>query len=318
MRFLTTAAAAREISQKVSDACRIIVGMWSLLAGAAEYAPEVCLAGIVLLLAALYWRDHVKRRRAERAFAESSVENATISARSVEMERSLDHLKARILMGVAARMEEPVVAIARKASALKHAAEGGSRTDSVNEILAETAKLEGLIDDFLELGRLECGAIEWAESDVETESLMGRALASAEGAAMRCGIRLQSRTQGAPVRIRGNEERLAQVLGHLLDNAIKFSPRGAVVSARAYREGEEIVFAVKDSGGGMAEAELDRLLENLATIGASFSTDPGSLGLGLGLSICREIIKRHGGRLWAETRAGSGSEFGFALRCGSS
>jgi signal transduction histidine kinase len=115
--------------------------------------------------------------------------------------------------------------------------------------------------------------------------------------------------ESAPVE--GDPERIARVVTSLLENAVRFSPAGGPVAVRVGRNGEEALFAVEDHGVGIAPERQARLFERFYRAHAGTPEDYG--GLGLGLDMSREIVQRHGGRMWFESEHGKGSTFHFAL-----
>jgi signal transduction histidine kinase len=132
------------------------------------------------------------------------------------------------------------------------------------------------------------------------------AAASAAAAAIR-GIVLTASCTDALPSLHCDRERLLQVLGNLLGNALSVTPATGAVSIRAEREADAIVFSVSDTGPGIASAALPHLFERHFRGGAEY------VGTGLGLSIAHGIVVAHGGRLWAESEAGAGATFHFSI-----
>jgi two-component system phosphate regulon sensor histidine kinase PhoR len=133
--------------------------------------------------------------------------------------------------------------------------------------------------------------------------------------AERQGLRIVLDLPESVSRVRGDEDRLGQVLINLLHNAVKFSPNGGdiVVGVREDRAGSkgEIVVWVRDPGIGVPRADLDRIFERFYKVDRARVRGRG--GTGLGLSIARHVIESHGGRIWAESAEGAGSTFSFAV-----
>ncbi len=108
---------------------------------------------------------------------------------------------------------------------------------------------------------------------------------------------------------------LGQVVVNLLDNALKFSPGGGVVTVRAWPEGDEVIIAVSDQGIGIPPDKLGRIFERFYQVDGSTSRRFG--GMGIGLALCKAIVEAHGGRIWAESAGeGQGSTFYVALPVG--
>ena len=108
----------------------------------------------------------------------------------------------------------------------------------------------------------------------------------------------------------GDRDSLIQVVINLLSNAVKFTDTGGV-TCRARLLGDEVVISVSDTGVGIAEADQPRVFEQFAQVGDTLTGKP--LGTGLGLPICKQIVERHGGRLWLDSTLGAGSTFSFTL-----
>src|SRR4029077_7436574 len=100
----------------------------------------------------------------------------------------------------------------------------------------------------------------------------------------------------------GDRDRLLQVLTNLVDNALKFTPKGGTVTVKSQVQGREIRFSVSDTGPGISAADRDRIFEPYWR--ASPTTQPGA---GLGLAIAKQIVEQHGGRIWVESEEGLGS-----------
>jgi len=114
-----------------------------------------------------------------------------------------------------------------------------------------------------------------------------------------------------PVPVRGDRDRIARVISSLLDNAVRFSPQGGPVKARVARSGGEVEVSVADEGLGIPADRQDRVFERYYRAHAGTPDDYG--GLGLSLELSREIVVRHGGRMWFESASGQGSTFHFSL-----
>lgn len=127
-----------------------------------------------------------------------------------------------------------------------------------------------------------------------------------------CGVELDLDLDPACAeeRVRCDREESLRVFSNLLGNAITYSPKGATVLMRAQREGHEMVFSVSDSGPGISKAHQARIFER----GWRGRQARSKGGLGLGLSIAREIVQSHGGRIWVESEVGNGSTFRFTLQ----
>jgi two-component system phosphate regulon sensor histidine kinase PhoR len=182
--------------------------------------------------------------------------------------------------------------------------------DRIAKIEVETGHLVQMVNELLDLARIEGGS----ELHLRDEVSLGRlAAASVERLrlfAERQGVRLHVEAAGDLPPVRGDEARLGQVLVNLLHNAVKFSPDGGDVTVRAFRDGDEVVVSVGDQGIGIPRAALARIFERFYKVDRARVRGGGT---GLGLSIARHVVRQHGGRIWVDSEEGRGSVFAFAL-----
>ncbi|NJR53269.1 MAG: PAS domain S-box protein [Acaryochloris sp. CRU_2_0] len=182
----------------------------------------------------------------------------------------------------------------------------------VIEIAAESVDhLVLLVNDILEVERLELGKLRLSKQSCNAAELMLKAQDQMQIMAKRAGITLSVSPQ--TILFKADPDRIIQVLTNLLGNAIKFSARDSTVYLNvALSEAEEsLLFTVKDQGRGIPIENLDSIFERFHQVDASDSRKKG--GTGLGLAICRSIVQQHGGRIWAESALGEGSSFFFSL-----
>lgn len=181
----------------------------------------------------------------------------------------------------------------------------------IEAIDRETQHLAELVNDLLDLSRLEQGASPLRMQDLDPDAVVGSALERIRVFAERQGVAVKSDVPHDLPRIRGDPERLSQLLLNLLHNAVKFSPPGSSVTVTGRAQGAEVVLSVVDEGPGIARGELQRVFERFYKADRARARSAG--GTGLGLAIARHIAEAHGGRVWAESEEGSGSTFSVAL-----
>ena len=166
--------------------------------------------------------------------------------------------------------------------------------------------MKALIDDLLDLARIEAHRFALHLQSVESRDLVEEALLAASPLAEAKRITLAVELIDAP-RLEADPERIFRVLSNLLGNAIKFTPEGGTVTVRAERRGGELSITVADTGPGIAADQLPHVFERY------WKAQPASqTGAGLGLYIAKGIVEAHGGRIWAESSAG-GARFTFTL-----
>ncbi len=174
-----------------------------------------------------------------------------------------------------------------------------------------TDRLVGLINDILDIERIESGKVtmQWEHCDA------GQVIAHAAEVMQAMAEQAQVTIEVAPAKARlfADSNRLIQVVTNLLSNAIKFSAPGGRIRVSAERRDDQILFRVKDDGRGIPVDKLDTIFGRFQQVDASDSRDKG--GTGLGLAICRSIVQQHGGRIWAESGPahGQGSTFSFTI-----
>lgn len=198
----------------------------------------------------------------------------------------------------------------------------------VIEIAAENAeRLVRLVNDILELERLEAGKISLSKQSCNVAELMMKATDLMQVMANRAGIAISVSPQA--IQLEADPDRIIQVLMNLLGNAIKFSPKGSTVwlivervntqahpvphdeRGRSEHLHSSVLFTIKDQGRGIPSDKIESIFERFHQVDASDSRKKG--GTGLGLAICRSIVQQHGGRIWAESIPGEGSYFYFTL-----
>jgi signal transduction histidine kinase len=170
--------------------------------------------------------------------------------------------------------------------------------------------LLGLINDVLDLSKIEAGQVTLAADDYSMASIVKSVVSITESLARAKGIALSSSIeQGLPMG-RGDERRLTQVLLNLVGNAIKFTDKGSVEVGAIVVDGKFSV-SVRDTGPGIAEADQSRIFEEFQQVDSTSTRKKG--GTGLGLAISKRIVEMHGGRIVVESQMGFGSTFRMIL-----
>jgi signal transduction histidine kinase len=183
--------------------------------------------------------------------------------------------------------------------------------ENVSVIVTEGERLTTLINNVLDLAKIEAGRVEWRMEPTSMLEVIDHALATTSGLFEAKGLSVERALPPALPLVVADRDSLTQVVINLLSNAVKFTEQGTVTCrARATEEG--IVVAVVDTGIGIAPADQGVVFEKFTQVGGDTLTDKPH-GTGLGLPICREIVERHGGRIWLESELGRGSTFSFLL-----
>ena len=175
--------------------------------------------------------------------------------------------------------------------------------------LKNTQRLTRLINDVLDLERIESGRVTMAMQTYSLGDLMAQAAQVMQSMAAANAIEIILEPVEANVWV--DADHIIQVLTNLISNAIKFSPAQATVSLGATKRDHDILIWVSDQGRGIPPGKLDIIFERFQQVDASDSRQLG--GTGLGLAICKNIVQRHGGEIWAESAPEVGSTFFFTL-----
>jgi signal transduction histidine kinase len=182
--------------------------------------------------------------------------------------------------------------------------------ENLGIMAAEGERLTAMINDVLDLQKIEAGRMEFRREPVDLFAVVDQSIAATSALFVTTGLELvRDGPPELPVVI-GDHHRLIQVVINLLSNAVKFTAEGSV-TVRVAVANDEVVVAVVDTGTGIAEADQARVFEAFAQAGDTLTDKPR--GTGLGLPISRQIVEEHGGRMWLESELGSGSTFAFAL-----
>jgi len=181
----------------------------------------------------------------------------------------------------------------------------------VDDVLAAGQHLLSLINDVLDLAKIEAGRMELDLAPVSIPDVLQAGMTMHGERASRAGIALGLRVDPDEIVVVADERRVRQVLFNLLSNAIKFTPRDGCIEMSATRRDGVVEIAVADTGPGIAPDDLERIFEEFDQgSGASARRTDGT---GLGLPLSRKYVELHGGRLWAESTPGTGSTFRFTL-----
>jgi CheY-like chemotaxis protein len=175
--------------------------------------------------------------------------------------------------------------------------------------VSNTDRLVRLINDILDLERIESGVVELSRGLVDANAVMVQALEGVQAMADQARVRLV--IVPATGALWCDSDRIIQTLTNLLGNAIKFSPPDTTVTLSGAAREADFAFCVADQGRGVPEEKLETIFERFSQVDASDSRDKG--GSGLGLAICQSIVHAHGGRIWAEKNNPAGTLFQFTI-----
>ncbi len=246
-----------------------------------------------------------------------SLEEATSELRAAnEQLQSLDHLKDDFMSSVTHELRTPLTSIRALSELMLDAPDmdDEQRTEFLAIIVSESERLSRLVNQVLDLAKIEAGAAEWHATDVDLRALVQDAVrASAELFRERGAAVILDLPEAVPP-LRADPDRLTQVMLNLLSNAAKFVPReGGRVEVTLRHEGDDLVASVRDNGPGVPAADQAAVFDKFRQGGDALTRPPGT---GLGLPISRQIVDHFGGTMWLESEPGRGACFAFRLPLG--
>ena len=276
-------------------------------------------AGEIVGALALHFREAGALGAADRAFTLLLAQTAATAlhrARSYDAAQEnrrraelVSQARAEVLGVVAHDLRNPLSLIVTTTELLQEEDLEPTRRRQVLEIAMRAGKqMNRLIGDLLDTVQLESGHLSLYLEDVAVSDLFRQAQETFSPLAQRRGIALISAPPEDDTRVRADAFRVSQVLGNLLGNAIKFTPEKGEVGLSVTRDGNDVVFRVRDTGPGIPQEQIDHLFEQFWQ-----ARHNDKRGVGLGLTIAKGIVDAHGGRIWCDSIPGAGSTFSFAL-----
>lgn len=239
------------------------------------------------------------------------VSGAAVVLQDVTRLMRVDELKNDLVATVAHEFRTPLTSL-RMAIHLCVEEAAGPVTDKQADLLLtarqDCERLQGIVDDLLDLSRIQAGRVELQRRPVRPRTLLEDAAAAARDAAEAAGVVLQVHAEGVEREVPADPERMALVLSNLVSNALRHTPRGGRIALSAAPAGEAVRFEVADTGEGIPHDDLERIFDRYFRV-------PGRRagGVGLGLYLVRELVQAHGGEVGVESTPGEGSRFWFTL-----
>ena len=238
-----------------------------------------------------------------------------IERKSRQLEAASQH-KSEFLANMSHELRTPLNAIIGFSEVLAEGMFGeinDKQAEYLRDILESGRHLLSLINDILDLSKIEAGRMELEPADFDLPSAIGNALTLVRERAGRRGITLGREIDDRVGVIRADERKVKQVLLNLLSNAIKFTPEGGRIDVRAGVTDRTVEVSVADTGVGVAPEDQEAVFEEFRQVGTA---DKKVEGTGLGLALSRRFVELHGGRIWVKSRVGQGSTFTFTLPVG--
>jgi NtrC-family two-component system sensor histidine kinase KinB len=242
---------------------------------------------------------------------EGTVTGVTIVLQDVTRLMRFDELKNDLVATVAHEFRTPLTSLRMAVHMLAEEAAGPlteTQADLVATARQDCDRLQGIVDDVLDLSRIQAGRIVLDARPADARWLVARAASGVEPSARAAGVALSVETPEGALPVLVDAERADVVLTNLLGNALRHTPAGGRIAVRVRRAGTAVRFEVEDTGEGIPRQYLERIFERFFQV-------PGAKrgGVGLGLYISREIVRAHGGEMGVESEEGKGSRFWFTL-----
>jgi PAS domain S-box-containing protein len=232
----------------------------------------------------------------------------------ITKQKELEQLKSNFVANVSHELRTPLVAMSKSISFILSKA-AGEITENQEQFLSiaerNLKRLSILINDLLDLSKLDAGKMELKRDNLSIEDVIDEIIASLNTWAQTKSIVLEKNIHKGLPKVFIDSDRMIQVFNNLIGNAIKFTPNNGRIIIEVKLSTGQIEVSIQDNGIGIDPEDLPKVFEKFYQTGERASTDIG--GTGIGLSIAREIIQLHGGKIWAESEKGKGAKFIFTL-----
>ena len=229
-----------------------------------------------------------------------------------ELETASQH-KSDFLANMSHELRTPLNAIIGFSQVLRERMVGDvneKQAEYLDDILSSGNHLLSLINDTIDLSKVEAGQVELELAPFSLQEALERGVAMVRERAMRDGVQVTLDANPEVDVVAGDERRIRQVIFNLLSNAVKFTPAGGSVDVHAKQVNGEVSISVADTGPGIAAEDLRRIFEEFQQTEAGIEQGEGT---GLGLALSKRLVELHGGRIWVDSELGRGSTFVFTL-----
>jgi len=247
-----------------------------------------------------------------RLFTELAASNREIAEKSHQLEVASQH-KSEFLANMSHELRTPLNAVIGFSEVLLQRMFGDlndKQDEYLKDIYASGQHLLSLINDILDLSKIEAGRMELEMTDFDFPTTLDSTLTLIRERAGRRGIALHLSVDERLGQMRADERKIRQVVLNVLSNAIKFTPEGGRIEVAAVPRDEFVEVSVSDTGVGIAPEDQEAVFEEFRQVGTAAKKVEGT---GLGLALSRKFIELHGGRIWVQSQVGIGSTFTFAI-----
>jgi PAS domain S-box-containing protein len=211
-----------------------------------------------------------------------------------------DRRKTEFLVTLAHELRNPLAPISNGLDAMRLCADRPEVVARTRAMMArQVDQLSHLVDDLLDIARISSGKVDLKKLDVDLAAILGVAIETSVPLMEASGHTFTLAVSPEPMRLFADPTRIIQAISNLLNNAAKYTPRGGVISLTTVREGDEAVISIADNGVGIAEAQIENVFTMFSQVGMSIERSQG--GLGIGLSLVRQLVGLHGGTVSASS-----------------
>lgn len=300
----------------------ILIPIASYALGSLEHEhlkmDQISIALLVMVLV-MFWfisqrimelNSEIKRRRIIETELEKKVEELNSANKQL---KEIDKIKDTFLSTVSHEFRTPLASIkAYVDNLLTYDNEEEIQREFLGTINNETDRLTRLINDFLDLSKIEAGRIQWKTAPVQMREAIEAAIMATEALAANTNLTMHTEFEPDLPPVWSDKDRCIQVVTNLISNAIKFTPASGTITVEAScLEGKEVKITVQDTGIGIPSEELPKVFERFYQVRSPQKADVK--GAGIGLTITKEIVELHGGKIWVESESGKGTKFIFTL-----
>jgi two-component system phosphate regulon sensor histidine kinase PhoR len=241
------------------------------------------------------------------------LEGAILVFHDITELRHLEKVRQDFVANVSHELRTPISSIKGYAETLLEGAleDKDNAKEFISIIYQDSNRLASLINDLLDLSKIESGKMKMNFVPLDPVSVIKRAVTVIENQAKAKSISIKLDIPVDMPKIKADETRFSQVMINLLDNAIKYSSEGGLVTISAKVNDTALQIDISDTGIGISEKDLSRIFERFYRVDKARSRELG--GTGLGLSIVKHIVSAHGGQVWVKSELGKGSTFSFTI-----
>jgi two-component system phosphate regulon sensor histidine kinase PhoR len=257
--------------------------------------------------------DKIFKINCSQTIKDNKVQGCILVFHDITELRQLEKIRQDFVANVSHELRTPLSSIKGYSETLLNGAvnDKGNTLKFIDIIHNESNRLAKLIDDLLDLTKIESGKMNIVRLPTNALTILKRTISIVENHAKSKSIALNLIIKEGLPDMSADDVRISQVILNLLDNAIKYTPNNGTITISAAQKDSFIQIDIADTGIGIAEKDMPRLFERFYRVDKARSREQG--GTGLGLSIVKHIVQSHGGEIWVESRQGKGSTFSFTI-----